>query len=1384
MPGKQVPIISYSLSKSDCMRSGILNPPGALSSSNMMYFDSESRIQSVQDLKFFSASILSLNNKVKFMDQLDPINKVYYGLIYQMAMFTDIMYVYRRNPSERSLIGSTISILPQDLLPNVILVFHKKCFFKSEFTKQNIFPIITYCYTGYQTKDGTRKFSLFSSKRSSPTENQQQFEFVYDLVSDLQYGSAGLTKSSMIGKHSYYEYNSTSKVLILCSTSEFSNIEDYKSIKNEECKEYKNLDLELENEEYIDDVLNNNAPPFYVQLHIRSRNDITKSRNVYLNPQKQIPLPDFITNETKDLFFYQINQQQSDQVFGYSYLDISDRGKGIISYGAYYKPMYNLNIKAEDILEEEKDQWITTVLTFEETDSKQKVDLPVYTIFSDSFFPLKLESTDGSQLDFNILVDSGATDRNRFKPIKCEGDYLKNFKNDSTHVTITVDSFYELPIDAFSNHVQTDYEQLSNKEVQVEKVTQTISESKNNEKLKIKNYSKKSQLNMSSDEDKSYYSKNYRYAKDKFITLVCIQFKIRYLWISYISNGIITQARTNIEYLKIDCFDLYVPNNSKFFSFNQNQSQYFLKTFALQVPFLPSTQLNLPSEGDNGETASTEIIVFKIRKIDNFIDPKNSLIKSSELDDNSIIIDTHLEGEASLGFTGVVSFNYCYLSILPDENLLPDTQYNTKISVTDQKQKEATIDIKIKTMENYNIVARKLNNSYKLKIKSLSQLDKFQVNLTDLFNFTEGHSTLIEPLNNPIFESSLALSYGTKIGEYKVKITDEIENIPVLTNSVIYNPIRVFKTLVPEFKNTTIAQDDNSNIMVWDNGVFKVQKQIVVSSLGTTHQVINYKNSYCIIYYTVGQLNETTYQPQSQLITYNDIGKFIIYDPFSGEEYFTSLIAFSNLIDDDCSQNDKERQISLIATVNQQGDVKFYEFSCEVQQYKILKYRIEKVRYIKIIPYIHFFVVAYLDLNGKLHFAVYNYDDSDGEPVYKLQLCNEMTKLVDGIQGVKSLKFKRKARSNFIDMLLDLSDFGMLNLNIKLRFETPTVNLIMVDKQVYAKPVIFNDFNCDTTNNFIICGILTSSKPFNGLRLVWSKIGTAKYNSKYTIAQIPFSNMQSTASFAVDDYFQDNIAIITDGTDKDDKTLDIMQLNANILLQKYPNPITDTTENLKIENFQLDIPKTGFWNTKSDSKLINGKQWIELTETPKPSGGDDPNQKGFWNNPTLVYIIISIFVFLILLFCCLICLNMFNQNRNQKDNANVDEDNLLSVTTYIPENQNAEKVTRLNRDSSAYVYKSRNVTSLSTRHVKAISDMFLHNKRLDDATIAELETRALIIENEQLEDQSDVEMEDEVDLRYTQDFVAEIEQVNGEVIAGNNVNLLQNLAADNYFSLN
>ena len=77
-----------------------------------MYFDSESRIQSVQDLKFFSASILSLNNKVKFMDQLDPINKVYYGLIYQMAMFTDIMYVYRRNPSERSLIGSTISILP------------------------------------------------------------------------------------------------------------------------------------------------------------------------------------------------------------------------------------------------------------------------------------------------------------------------------------------------------------------------------------------------------------------------------------------------------------------------------------------------------------------------------------------------------------------------------------------------------------------------------------------------------------------------------------------------------------------------------------------------------------------------------------------------------------------------------------------------------------------------------------------------------------------------------------------------------------------------------------------------------------------------------------------------------------------------------------------------------------------------------------------------------------------------------------------------------------------------------------------------------------------------------------------------------------------------
>jgi hypothetical protein len=81
----------------------------------------------------------------------------------------------------------------------------------------------------------------------------------------------------------------------------------------------------------------------------------------------------------------------------------------------------------------------------------------------------------------------------------------------------------------------------------------------------------------------------------------------------------------------------------------------------------------------------------------------------------------------------------------------------------------------------------------------------------------------------------------------------------------------------------------------------------------------------------VGQLNETTYKPESQLITYNDIGKFIIYDPFSGEEYFTSLIAFSNLIDDDSSQNDKERQISLIATVNQQGGVKFYEFSCELQ---------------------------------------------------------------------------------------------------------------------------------------------------------------------------------------------------------------------------------------------------------------------------------------------------------------------------------------------------------------------------------------------------------------------------------------------------------------------
>jgi hypothetical protein len=87
--------------------------------------------------------------------------------------------------------------------------------------------------------------------------------------------------------------------------------------------------------------------------------------------------------------------------------------------------------------------------------------------------------------------------------------------------------------------------------------------------------------------------------------------------------------------------------------------------------------------------------------------------------------------------------------------------------------------------------------------------------------------------------------------------------------------------------------------------------------------------------------------------------------------------------------------------------------------------------------------------------------------------------------------------------------------------------------------------------------------------------------------------MKSTASFAIDNYFEDQIVILNDGMGmKMDKTLDIVKIDDDACIMKSPNAKLDTEQNLQIDKFKIEIPKTGYWNTKSGSKKINGPQWI------------------------------------------------------------------------------------------------------------------------------------------------------------------------------------------------
>jgi hypothetical protein len=115
-------------------------------------------------------------------------------------------------------------------------------------------------------------------------------------------------------------------------------------------------------------------------------------------------------------------------------------------------------------------------------------------------------------------------------------------------------------------------------------------------------------------------------------------------------------------------------------------------------------------------------------------------------------------------------------------------------------------------------------------------------------------------------------------------------------------------------------------------------------------------------------------------------------------------------------------------------------------------------------------MAAYLDLDGKLHFEIFDYDDTS-KMDYKLIFNDDLKKLIESNSGIRSLFIKRQGMTSEIDILLDMSDFSFLNLEVSAEFMLPQVELELSHKQNYVKPTIFNHFNCDTTQLYIICGI-------------------------------------------------------------------------------------------------------------------------------------------------------------------------------------------------------------------------------------------------------------------------------------------------------------------------
>jgi hypothetical protein len=81
--------------------------------------------------------------------------------------------------------------------------------------------------------------------------------------------------------------------------------------------------------------------------------------------------------------------------------------------------------------------------------------------------------------------------------------------------------------------------------------------------------------------DKSYIFSRYYYDDKHYVSLVCINYRLRYLWIGSVDEekNISVNVRTDISYLKIGCNNLQLMINSGILYFTENESVYLLRIF-------------------------------------------------------------------------------------------------------------------------------------------------------------------------------------------------------------------------------------------------------------------------------------------------------------------------------------------------------------------------------------------------------------------------------------------------------------------------------------------------------------------------------------------------------------------------------------------------------------------------------------------------------------------------------------------------------------------------------------------------------------------------------------------------------------------------------------